>query len=95
MKHKVILLNSRRSLRYLLAGWDSLREAEKLEARKILENRAESHTSASMIEEDTADRLSAGPLRPSCSKGRRVLCAVEPEQLVGLQDRILARAHFP
>jgi hypothetical protein len=28
------------------AGWDSLREAEKLEARKMLENRAESHTSA-------------------------------------------------
>jgi len=28
------------------AGRDSLREAEKLEARKMLENRAESHTSA-------------------------------------------------
>ena len=28
------------------AGWDSLREQGKLEARKILENRAESHQSA-------------------------------------------------
>jgi transposase len=34
---------------------------EKPEARNRLEKRAESHLSASMIEEDTADRLSAGP----------------------------------
>ena len=27
------------------AGWDSVREQEKLEARKMLENAAESHTS--------------------------------------------------
>jgi len=28
------------------AGWDSLQEQKKLEARKLLENRAESHQSA-------------------------------------------------
>jgi hypothetical protein len=40
---------------------DSPSKREKLEARQELKKRAESHLSASKIEEDTADRPSAGP----------------------------------
>ena len=50
------------------AGVDSVWEQEKLEARKMLENAAESHTSGSIIKRDTADRCQVGRSRPSCSK---------------------------
>ena len=40
-----------------LTAW----EQKKLEVRKMLEKRADSHLSASKIEKDTADRSSAGP----------------------------------
>ena len=46
-------------------------------------NRAESPPSASKIEKDTADRVSTGP---------RETVVQQPEQLVGLEDRLLARA---
>jgi len=41
-----------------------------------------------MVVEDMVDRFYSGPLRPSCNMGRRVLCAVEPEQLGCHEDQI-------
>jgi len=76
------------------AGVDSLREQKKPEARKTLENAAESHQSASKIEKDTADRCRLGQTKTVVQHRSPCPVQVEPEQLLGLEDRLLARACF-
>jgi hypothetical protein len=65
---------------------------EKLEARKMLVKRAESHLSASMMREGHSRSSVRRSSRDRRAAGVAMSSSDEPEQLVGLEDRILARA---
>ena len=73
------------------AGVDSVWEQEKLEARKMLENAAESHTSGSIFKGGHGRSMSGRSSgKTVVQQDRRVQSSGELEQLQGLKDRILA-----
>jgi hypothetical protein len=75
-------------------GWEGglALETEKPKAKKTLQKRAAYPPSASKMGEDTADRPSAGPSETVVQPGSPCPVTWQPEQLRGLEDRLLARA---
>jgi hypothetical protein len=76
------------------AGVDFAWEQEKLKATKMLENAAESHASGSIIKSGHGRSMSGRSAETVVQQDRHVHSSGEPEQLQGLEDRILAWAQL-